>query len=66
MAKPKQSGTIDLAPGLTVPRYVANVGQSGDEAVKALGLRGLARREQGEIVAIVDCGDGYLIRCVTP
>lgn len=62
--KPKQRGTVDLAPGVTVPRYVARVGQSGNEAVKALGLRGLDRREDGEIVAVVDCGDGYQIRCV--
>ena len=62
--KPKQKGTVALGPGLTVPLYVAAPGQSGNAAVAALGLRGLARREQGDVVAIVDCGDGYEIRCV--
>lgn len=62
----KQIGTsfIETLTGeVEVPRYAISAGESLVSAAKALGLRPLARREKGEVVAVIEY-EGQEVGCV--
>ena len=60
---PRQDG-MEWIGDREVPCWVPAIGQSPNEAAKALGLRLLKRREEGDVVACVTDGDGNTFRAV--
>jgi hypothetical protein len=71
-AEPKQIGTFDFIDGdiaREVPRYRPAVGQSINDAAKALGLRALGRTEpRAGVVAVISDGgfNAYCVKAVKP